>query len=321
MFEGNQKKVTQLTTKDLETIKARLHALVEIASINGYAISIKEILLMLPKGQDCQGIKKIIKDNNDLFHSLIINNGFLAKKGFEKFFDKRTISEKISLEYLIKAKNFSKIVMQYCPYVKLIGVSGSVSYHSATRSDDIDLFLITNKRRLWISMLKILLLARVFKLKAVLNGLRLDFCLSYAKDVKVFGNDLLSNKTPLFAREFLSVHILKGLIYYKKMLKQWKWIQKIFPEFYNYKLEKLAQNKDESPSITKEKKNVNNVLDLLAYTILKVYLSFKSFQLNLRYRKNGRIKDLFKANISYNSLIYNSEKYRKIEKMYEPFTS
>jgi len=65
---------------------------------------------------------------------------------------KRWRREKQSVIYFRKAKILSQI-LKIIPWVKLVGISGGLAMGNANKRDDIDLFIITNKNRLWISRL------------------------------------------------------------------------------------------------------------------------------------------------------------------------
>lgn len=68
---------------------------------------------------------------------------------------KRRRRESQSVKYLRKAKvitTFLKVI----PWIKLVGVSGGLAMENASKRDDIDLFIITEKNRLWISRLMVL---------------------------------------------------------------------------------------------------------------------------------------------------------------------
>lgn len=68
---------------------------------------------------------------------------------------KRKRREKQSAKYLLKAKFLCQI-LKIIPWIKLIGISGGLALDNATKADDIDLFIITAKNRLWISRLLVL---------------------------------------------------------------------------------------------------------------------------------------------------------------------
>lgn len=65
---------------------------------------------------------------------------------------KRLHREKQSQLYFKKAKMLSQI-LKLIPWIKLVGISGGLAVNNASKKDDIDLFIITAKNRLWISRL------------------------------------------------------------------------------------------------------------------------------------------------------------------------
>lgn len=72
---------------------------------------------------------------------------------------KRNDKEKISKRYLRDLKIIA-YSLRIIPFIRLIGVSGSLSMENAGKRDDLDLFIITQKNRLWIS--RILVLGIIF---------------------------------------------------------------------------------------------------------------------------------------------------------------
>ncbi len=73
---------------------------------------------------------------------------FLRKR--EGLVAQRRRKEEQSGIYLRKAKLLSQI-LKIIPWIKLVGISGGLALNNAGRKDDIDLFIITAKNRLWIS--------------------------------------------------------------------------------------------------------------------------------------------------------------------------
>ncbi len=73
---------------------------------------------------------------------------FLKRK--KKLIDKRLRRQKISKNLLLKAKILTQ-VLKIIPWVKLVGISGGLAVDNCSRKDDIDLFLITDKNRIWLS--------------------------------------------------------------------------------------------------------------------------------------------------------------------------
>lgn len=60
--------------------------------------------------------------------------------------------EKQSKIYFRKARIIAQI-LKIIPWIKLVGISGGLAMENAGKKDDIDLFIVTAKNRLWISRL------------------------------------------------------------------------------------------------------------------------------------------------------------------------
>lgn len=78
---------------------------------------------------------------------------FLPKK--ESLVVKRIRKEKQSEKYFKKVQVLSQF-LKLIPWIKLVGISGGLAVNNASKKDDIDLFIITGKGRLWICRLLIL---------------------------------------------------------------------------------------------------------------------------------------------------------------------
>ncbi len=62
----------------------------------------------------------------------------------------RRYREKQSVAYLQKARILCQL-LKVVPWIKLVGISGGLALCNASKKDDIDLFIITGKNRLWVS--------------------------------------------------------------------------------------------------------------------------------------------------------------------------
>lgn len=289
---------------------------IKIASRCGQAISIHEIDLMLQNPKQVKSIEDFIQNDSLISKSVSFENKFVVLKGYENLFSERQPREIISKRYLEIARTFVNQLIKQSSRWKLIAVCGSVAYNSANASDDIDIFLITKKDRMWLCFIKALILARIFNIKASLNNKKINFCLSYVQDEECFMKEILNHRTYLLARELLSIRVLAGIKYYRFILSETSWIGDLFPKLYSSRHFKKSnyekkQFNHKSPSLT------SHMLDLLVFSILRRYLSLKAFLRNLAYKKQNRRKDVFESRISKCSCVYTSRKYRELEKMYE----
>lgn len=68
------------------------------------------------------------------------------------YFNERTKNTKISAQKIKKAKKIANL-LSIIPFVRSIGISGSVSMNSANPESDIDFFIISSKKRVWLTRL------------------------------------------------------------------------------------------------------------------------------------------------------------------------
>lgn len=64
--------------------------------------------------------------------------------------NRRKRRESQSTSYFKKAQVLTSL-LRLIPWIKLVGISGGLAMDNAKKSDDIDLFIITSKNRIWIS--------------------------------------------------------------------------------------------------------------------------------------------------------------------------
>lgn len=79
-------------------------------------------------------------------------NGFYFLKGKNTLVKKRLERERYSKHKLTIAKKASRILRQI-PYIKFVGITGSLAMNNAGKDSDIDLIIITSQNRLWTTRL------------------------------------------------------------------------------------------------------------------------------------------------------------------------
>ena len=297
----------------------RILLTVKIASQCGQAISMREIALMLPRLMESMNIQETIERDPCISKTVSSEDGFVVLRGFEQLFVERAFKEKVSKNYRGIAETFIKELRRRCPYMKLMAVCGSVAYGSAMNSDDIDLFILTEENRMWLTFFKALLLARIFNVKAAINGLRNDFCLSYMQDRRNFEEETDCRRNPLFAREFLSLYVIDGMDCYFELLRRARWMSDVFPNLYESRMFQASKGVGCGLE-SRPKLQARDGINMIVYVFLGGFLRLKAFLRNLRFRKKGKIKDVFEAIITEGSCVYTSERYRELENMYNsPF--
>ncbi|GIW62842.1 MAG: hypothetical protein KatS3mg090_0668 [Patescibacteria group bacterium] len=121
-------------------------------------------------------------------------------------------------------------------FTSLIGLSGSLAYGVAKTSDDFDLFVITQKNRLWISrfVLNILAVLLFLKRKTNVKKAKDKVCLNLFFDFSSLKISKIK-QTEYVAREIISLRV-----YYDNnntwlsFINQNRWIYSFFPNFKNH---------------------------------------------------------------------------------------
>jgi hypothetical protein len=172
--------------------------------------------------------------------------------------DKVKIAQRL-LRYLVKI-----------PWVQMIFLTGSVASLNAQAQDDIDVWLVVDPKRIWITRaLDFFLYAFSGKRRLSLDGseaarINNKLCFNFYSTSASYS---LQNQTvsaaiqfvdavPLFVRDFRQ---------YKNLLAENRWIEQFFPSWYRRELGYTAEIVAYSPSKTSKSSVFGSVIDVLDY--------------------------------------------------------
>ena len=163
------------------------------------------------------------------------------------------------------------------PQIKLVGLSGSISMMNAAEEDDIDLFIITEKKRLFTARFLATIISFIMGLKRSIgqNEAPNKVCLNLFFDES-------NLKVPKFKQtEFVGHEVLqmkpiiiKGNIY-ERFLEANRWVYKLFPNARG-----VVSSKYQVSSI-KQKKQLNTYYLILNTFTNKIERLLKNFQLKI----------------------------------------
>src|SRR3989338_307204 len=138
-------------------------------SLFQYAPSDKEIISYFPYKRSKAHIKRIL--NEFVREKKLISlkthmppGCIYTIPGHSIYFRNRIVRKAYSEKKLRHASRYFKILYM-CPLIKLVGVSGSCAMHNAKIHDDVDIFVVTAAKRLWLGRLWALFLAEVMRLR------------------------------------------------------------------------------------------------------------------------------------------------------------
>lgn len=102
-----------------------------------------------------KGLEKLLRNKK-----IEVSKDYFVLQGRRVIINKRIKRESVST-YLEKEINFLSPLFKIIPWVKLIGISGNLAVRNADKKDDIDLFIITQKNRIWLSRVLLVVLLTV----------------------------------------------------------------------------------------------------------------------------------------------------------------
>lgn len=210
--------------------------------------------------------------------TLFYRDGFYFLKGRSKDIYKRLKREKYSLK---KNKIAQKAVrvLSFIPFIKMVGITGSLAMANTDLDSDIDFFIITQKGTLWTSRL-----LSIFILKLCGFSLRRSFD-KYAKD-KICLNmwfdesNLVWEKRSLFSAHEIAqiIPVLNKDGTYEKFIMDNRWIFKFWPNSVSIKRLNSKRNK--------------NILFLLFVFLISVLVEPLSYLLQRLYMKNKVTREI-----------------------------
>ncbi|MBI2594036.1 hypothetical protein HYW44_05345 [Candidatus Daviesbacteria bacterium] len=163
----------------------------------------------------------------------IMNKGdyfFLTgKKGLVK---ERVRREKVSKRHYQTAKLIS-LLFKVIPWVKLVGVSGSLAMMGSREQDDIDIFIVTGKNRIWITRLFLIILTSLTGIRRKRREKILSAAGKVCINLILEEDNLAQRKKNIYlAHEVLQMHVLwQKEDLYSKFLHDNEWVFRYLPNW------------------------------------------------------------------------------------------
>jgi len=212
-----------LITKGLSEIKENILATLAYFDMFNYPLSRAEIFLFLGKKYNYEVF-------DDMLKSLLMD-GIIHQ--FDKFYTlkndhyivvRRNLGNKKAAELIKIAGKVGDLLIKF-PYVRGIAISGSLSKNFADEFSDIDLFIITEKNRLWIART----IMHCFKKLTFLVNKEHFFCMNYYIDMQQLE---IPEKNIYTAIEVATLIPLQGDITFEKFYSENAWTRDFLPNKY-----------------------------------------------------------------------------------------
>ncbi len=311
-----EKTFPAINEADMERIHCGLEKVFEVSAYLDFPFTLDEVTsYFLPKENITrEQLRSLVAEGRFSDIPFHIHDGFLLTAPTQSE-SSRLQKERMSAAKLDSAAGFALALKKLVPFVKTIAVTGSVAYGSADKWDDIDLFVVTERNRLWLSAFMTLVLVRLWKLLGLRPPHLSPFCLSYVHDEEGFAKESQRNKTnPLFARELLKAKPVAGREQYRKILVENDWVGSFYSAPYAAKLKALEPALNgQTVHIRANPRRFSFFLSWsegVAYVILSWYLRLRAYLTNLELKSEGQHLRVFDPIITAESCVYTSNFYR-----------
>jgi len=209
-----------LAHKNLSPIKENILATLAYFDMFNYPLTQAEVYLFLGN--------KVDYEQFDDGLNCLVNNGSIHQ--FDKFYTlsadhyiavRRLEGNQKAAELIKIAEKVGNLLIKF-PYVRGIAISGSLSKNFADADSDIDLFIITEKNRLWIART----IMHCFKKLTFLVNKEHLFCMNYYIDMQALE---IPEKNIYTAIEVGTLIPLQGDIVFEKFYAANTWTREFLP--------------------------------------------------------------------------------------------
>lgn len=304
-----------LTSKDV----SRIETFCNIAKMKNAPISLAELLSLASLDLSEDEFARAWQDCDFLNRRYALTpTGLIREKKVSENEVEKERSERVerAMSNVSWAKRFRDFLND--DQLRTLAISGSTSYSSVSKDDDLDLFYVARKDRMWIGFTRALIRARLFRLKEKNSPW---ICLSYVADEDFIEREIANNRNPIIARDALCAKVIQGDPFFDELLVKNGWMTEYFPTLYEQRaghpdsFRKIILPRDRNRFLILGDKLANN---FFFYTV-GTYIRFKSRLLNRKLKKRGSTYAVFKLRIGKSHCIYESLSYQEMKKLYSRF--
>lgn len=158
------------------------------------------------------GLDEILSFLNDDGDFLEERDGYYFLPGRENLYEKRQERSVIAKQKQRKALRIARI-FSFIPWIKMVALSNVIGRSNMKEESDIDIFIITESRRIWITRFVTVVLVKILGLRPELNNVKDKICLSFFVTTEtldlqslmmtddIYFNYWLANLMPIYCRD------------------------------------------------------------------------------------------------------------------------
>ena len=292
----------------LENIEAIVEVAVRAACMHESAVSLTDLARLMPEDTNTTDLVTAFESLPTLRENYLLKEGYVLSRSeahkelFSESERRRHSIANITLARVLSSRLGGRDALVFA-------VSGSTSYQSASVHDDIDLFCVTPRGKMWIFLAKVLV--RIRALQLVRKSSR-SINVSCVMDEEYARTMFSADQGPLFARDALMAEVVHGREAYDGLLESASWMRLYFPKLYILR-KSLGRAKLRAQRSTPVGHGIAN---RFLYFAFGSYIRVKARLHNRLLVKEGKRSSLFIPRIGLDHLFYESERYLTLKAIY-----
>jgi hypothetical protein len=276
---------TKNTTKQIKEVKKAALEALKYSNVFSYPLSFYQIALYMGEKSNPATLEKALNQLKKE-KKIRLNRGVYSLKGEKTVNWHKRIKESVEKreEYKKKLKLLEKI-----PWIKLLAITGSVAA-SNYEDDDIDVFIITEKNRLWVTRMFVVLYLKARNWYFEADNPKNKVCpnIYITTDNLAWGK---GRRNLYIAQEIARMQpIINKSDTYQVFLSQNQWINKYLPNFSINKASKIQ-------------KSGRSVLDIVNRALFLVQKAFMASKITtevvshnlIHFNKNDKSRKILEA--------------------------
>lgn len=152
---------------------------------------------------------------------LFKDGGFYSVKNDAALVARRLEGNRLAAHRMRMARKYSRLIAAF-PFVRAVMLSGSISKNFMDENSDIDYFIVTETKRLWILRTMLAVFRRIF-----LFNSRRNFCVNYFVDTD---NLEIPDRNIFVATELVTLKPMYGETMIKEFFNENRWIHALLPQ-------------------------------------------------------------------------------------------
>lgn len=193
------------------------------------------------------------------------------------------------------------------PWLRFLGLTGSVAYGDPDDGDDCDLMAIVRPGTVWLFLAYAFI--RLRKRRRAGSGPRdPQWCLNYVLDEEAAGREYSHPRGFLFAREALVVRPVRGSDYYRTLLSRGDWLREEAPRLYA----RWDATETTGPAEAPPAPPALRALNALLFPVVAAFLQLKGLWRNHQLWSSGRGEETFRTVTRLDRMTLATRKFERL---------